>query len=328
MGCQMQVLSRSNWEKLAHTHVATVGPWLKAFLDRRVRRQPHPVYDFLFVYYSYSPTKLQQWHPGIGFSLEDAALDDNTALEIPQANRVSGNRQDRVRFSREAYSRFEHDREHGSGYHSIFCDPEKISVSQRERMEWSRDMLTRTANRPGNFGCFGLHEWAMVYGGREVRHQHMAPLRLKQSEIDRVVRGLPIACSHYDAFRFFADDARPLNVIQPNAADRADFEQPACIHANMDLYKWAFKAMPWVGTDLLMKCFYLARDAREIDMRASPYDLAAFGIDDPICIETEVGRTAYRDHQRELADRAKPLRQSLINRLAAILDECKIKPTE
>ena len=83
--------------------------------------------------------------------------------------------------------------------------------------------------------------------------------------------------------------------------------------------------MPWVGSELLMKCFRLARDAREIDMRASPYDLAAFGIDDPICIETEAGRTAYQSHQRGLADRARPLRKLLIDRLTEILKACQIK---
>ena len=319
----MQVLSRSTWKKLADEHVATVGPWLHAFRERRKRRQPHPIQDFLFVYYRYSPTKLLRWHPGFGFVIEDAELDSSsTVSEPPSVAPANVNHRKSISFPEQTYSVVQSDPARGAGGQSIFCDPSKISPSERERMEWSRDMLAKTDQRPANFGCFGLHEWAMVYGGGEVRHQHTAPLRLTQLEIDRVVKQLPIACSHFDAFRFFADEAKPLNVLQPTVLDRADFEQPACIHANMDLYKWAFKAMPWLGSDLLMQCFCLARDAREIDMRASPYDLAAYGIDNPICIETESGRAVYQTHQRDLAERAKPLRRSLIDRLTQILNVC------
>jgi hypothetical protein len=325
----MQILSRSSWKKLADDHVATVGPWLKAFRERRKRRQPHPVHDFLFVYYRYSPTKLQRWHPGIGFGLEDAALDAAPALAADavqknaNARPVANKRRDSTCFSLETYSATSPNPKHGASGQLIFCDPAKISPAQRERMEWARDMLTQTAQRPANFGCFGLHEWAMVYGGGEVRHRHTAPLRVPQVEIDRLVQDMPIVCSHFDAFRFFANEAKPLNILQPTVLNRANFEQPACIHANMDLYKWAFKAMPWLGSDLLLQCFDLARDAREIDMRASPYDLAAYGIDDPICIETEAGRMTYQNCQRELANRAKPLRQCLIDRLTEILNVCQ-----
>ena len=37
-------------------------------------------------------------------------------------------------------------------------------------------ILRLTAARPGQFGCFGLHEWAMVY--RQDAHRHAVPLRL------------------------------------------------------------------------------------------------------------------------------------------------------
>jgi hypothetical protein len=312
----MQVLSDSTWRRLAAEHVATVGPWLKAFRERRKRRLPHPVHDFLFVYYRYSPKKLQQWHPGIGFALEVVS---KRGMEVDSVDAMLG-----PEFSDETYSSLPTNNHNPtikerSGCSTIFCDTRKITRSQRERMQWSRDMLARTAARSGNFGCFGLHEWAMVFEGAHVRHKQTAPLRLPQVEIDQVVRQLPIACSHFDAFRFFAENARSLNVLQPTVDDRADFEQPACIHANMDLYKWAFKAMPWIGSDLLLDCFLLARDAREIDMRASPYDLAEYGIEDPIRIETDSGRNEYQLQQRELADRAKPLRQRLIDRLDSIL---------
>lgn len=43
----------------------------------------------------------------------------------------------------------------------------------------------------------------------------------------------------------------------------------------MDLFKWAMKLAPWVEASLVGDCLELARDARLIDMRASPYDLTS-----------------------------------------------------
>jgi len=54
----------------------------------------------------------------------------------------------------------------------------------------------------------------------------------------------------------------------------------------------------------------LARDVREIDMRASPYDLRALGFA-PIAIETAAGRAEYEEHQRSFANRGQPLRERL-----------------
>jgi hypothetical protein len=143
-------------------------------------------------------------------------------------------------------------------------------------------------------------------------------LRLPQGEIDALVESRPIRCSHFDAFRFFHADARPLNRLQPNLPDRPEFEQPACVHANMDLYKWAFKAMPWAGSDLLMDCFELAMELRDLDMRASPYELSAYGLE-PVRIETAEGRREYEKEQARLAEKARPLRERLIGVLDRVL---------
>ena len=79
----------------------------------------------------------------------------------------------------------------------------------------------------------------------------------------------------------------------------------------MDLYKWAFKLAPFTPSELTADCFALARDIREVDMRASPYDLRALG-HAPIAIETPVGREEYEQHQRAFAERSQPLRARLI----------------
>jgi hypothetical protein len=79
----------------------------------------------------------------------------------------------------------------------------------------------------------------------------------------------------------------------------------------MDLYKHAFRLWPLVGSDLVADCFVLAWDVRDVDMRAAPYDLRAFGLA-PIRIETPEGKREYAELQRGFADRAAPLRDRLI----------------
>jgi hypothetical protein len=86
----------------------------------------------------------------------------------------------------------------------------------------------------------------------------------------------------------------------------------------MDLYKWAAKCMPWIGTDLLLDCFESAMKLRKIDMRASPYDLTRWGLD-PIRIETPEGRAEYETAQRHLAQQAAPLRNRLIDSIESVL---------
>jgi hypothetical protein len=101
------------------------------------------------------------------------------------------------------------------------------------------------AAREPSFGCFGLHEWAMVYGSGEVRHAHV-PLRLQPAEIAAVVEIQGLRCTHYDAFRFFSPDARPRNRVQLSRADAVAHDQPGCVHANMDLYRFAYTIAPYV----------------------------------------------------------------------------------
>jgi len=182
-------------------------------------------------------------------------------------------------------------------------------ASQRPLIEGIRRLLVATAARPATLGCFGLHEWAMVYRSEEVRHPW--PLRLGAQGTDTVVETHRIACSHFDAFRFFTEDARPLNALQPGRDDRAEFEQPGCLHAGMDLYKHAFRLSPLVSSELVADCFALAWDIRELDMRASPYDLDDLGYD-PVRIESAQGKAEYVAAQRAFAERAAPLRQRLV----------------
>src|SRR5690606_19827763 len=153
--------------------------------------------------------------------------------------------------------------------------------------------------------------WAMVYrqSSDEVRH-NAHPLRFPPEEIARIVESGPGCCTHFDAFRFFTAPARPLNRHQPTRDTTTQLDQRGCLHANMDLYKWAYKLSPYTPAELLADCFELARNIREVDMRASPYDLRHLGYA-PIPIETAAGRVEYEQQQRSFSRRGDPLRVRL-----------------
>lgn len=248
--------------------------------------------DFLFEYYPFSFSFLEKWQPGQGVALEW----DGGELMAPFSDRW-------------------YVLENGA----LTADPRRLSAKECQRLAWIANLLEATRDRAPNFACHGLHEWAMVYRGKEVRHEKTLKLRLPQAEIDEVVETRAICCSHHDAFRFFADEARPLNHLQPTLETRELFEQPACLHANMDLYKWAAKAMPWTGSEFLLDCFELAVELRNLDMRASPYDVSDWGLD-AVRIETAEGRRTYENEQKLLADRARPLRERLIETIRRTLD--------
>ncbi len=88
----------------------------------------------------------------------------------------------------------------------------------------------------------------------------------------------------------------------------------------MDLYRWAYTAMPWIGSDLLLNCFELAAELRVLDMQASPYDLRDLGFE-PVCVETAEGRSEYQRRQRDLSERAEILRAELIDAVGDLLAE-------
>ena len=244
--------------------------------------------DFLFTYYSHRPAQLEQWHPGPGVALRDAA----EFLNVPgHVRRTDG---------------------------TVGLDPAALPDRHRATAAFVRALLAATASRPARLSCFGLHEWAMVYRTDSPRHATV-PLRLGQAGTDAVLESLPVACTHHDAYRFFTPAARLRNALSPTRADQDALEQPGCLHATMDLYKWAYKLLPLTPGELLADCFALAVDVRELDMRASPYDLAAHGYP-PVPIETPAGRAAYARAQAGFAARAVPLRQRLVEVCGAVLD--------
>jgi hypothetical protein len=185
-------------------------------------------------------------------------------------------------------------------------------------VDFARRLLAATASRPAQLGCFGLHEWAMAYRLSPDRLRHADwPLRLGAAGTDEVVESLQLRCTHFDAFRFYTPPARRLNQVQPTRERQVELEQPGCLHAAMDLYKWAYKLLPAVPSELVMDCFDLAREVRELDMRAAPYDLRELGYE-PVRVETPSGRSEYAAAQRGFAARGQELRERLLQALARV----------
>ncbi len=277
--------SLAEWRAREDEHHARADALTAGRRARASRGQTHPVDDFLYTYYSYKPAILRRWHPGAQVVLRGAA-------ETPRAQwrwyRIDGS--------------------------DLVVDTAAFVADKGLMLTGIGNILRATADARAQYGCFGLHEWAMVY--REAEHRHPVPLRLGREGTDAVVDAHPLTCTHFDAYRFFTPDAVPLNRRELSRAQQPATEQPGCLHANMDLYKWAVKLGPLVPGDVLLDCFELARDIRELDMRASPYDLVGWGYT-PVPIETPEGKATYVAHQREFTDRAARLRARLREIIAA-----------
>jgi hypothetical protein len=281
----VEVLPEAEWRERAATHRRRVRRFTGPQRERKQRGEAHPVLDFLFTYYSYRPARLEEWHPGPGVVLLGGAEYLGRPGYVADAG---GARLDPAALPR-------------------------LAPTAR----FVRTLLTATAARPPRLSCFGLHEWAMVYRSPTPRHAGV-PLRLGAAGTDAVVEALPVHCTHHDAFRFFTPAARPRNAVAPARDDQVEHEQPGCLHATMDLYKWAYKLAPATPADLVAECFELAADVRELDMRASPYDLTALGYP-PVPIETAAGRAAYARAQAGFSLRAAPLRERLVDVCTALL---------
>ncbi|WP_210768127.1 3-methyladenine DNA glycosylase [Cellulomonas humilata] len=274
-------LDAATWQSLAATHGERADAFTAGRRERRSRQQKHAIEDFLFEYYPVTPAALRRWHPGVGVALEPPA---------PHAG---------WRWYRT------------SDDGTVRLDVDAFVVDRGEAVRFVHALLTATLSRPAATGCFGLHEWAMVYRETD-EHRHPLPLRLGPAGTDAVVEAHKIRCTHFDAYRFFTPDAVERNTLRPTRSSMTAMEQPGCLHAGMDVYKWATKLGPAVPGTLLLDCFELARDIRTLDMQASPYDVTTYGLD-PVSIETPEGKAEYVARQRVFAERGNLLRARLVD---------------
>lgn len=302
MADQFRTLAPEEWQALEAAHHARVRRYADPYLARRSAGRKHPVEDFLFTYYTQKPGQLLRWHPGVGVVLTGPAA----------AERELWKHYRKLDAGELAAAGLE------PGTVAVTADGTSFLKDRRDAVTFADIILRGTAARPANFSCFGLHEWAMVYRQEkfELRHEYLK-LRLGGSGTDRVVEENRIRCTHFDAFRFYTPDATPLNELTPSRENQRDLEQPGCLHANMDLYKWAYKLTPALPSSLVMDCFELSWRVRAMDMQASPYDLEEWGYP-PIRIETPDGKAAYVEHQRAFAAEAGVLRERLSEALAPL----------
>lgn len=287
-----EVMPELQWRARAQAHRDRVQSLLGGVTPQQAAAdRANPITNFLFTYYTFKPSKLDRWSPGDGFALQ---VSDQQAAKM-LARGWQG-----------------HDR------WTLHGRPSNLDSLRRTRL-----VLEATARRAPVWNCYNYHEWAMLYKGN-ARFQQL-PLRVSQSVVDTVVQG-GARCTHFDAFRFFADDARPLNSKTLTRATQLDHEQPACLHTAMDLFIYACRLSPWIPSELLGDALAVAIQARWLDMRASPYDLAAaFGDhsafdSSPIKVELAAGRKQFANLQARLAADAAPVRRELARAYAACLD--------
>ena len=283
----MVSLSKREWTTRASDHQERTSAALEAVIRRRSRGEKHPVWDFLFEYYRLRPAELIAWSPGIG-------------LRLLQGEEFVGRR----------FFVVDED-----GAASV--DAQTVLAKRGQTLDFTRRLMAAVEGRPAHFGCFGMHEWAMVHRAPVATVRHAVPLRFSVEETASIVEQTGLRCSHFDAFRFFTPEAAPLNQTQLTREGQLDSDQGGCLHVNMDLYKWVGKLHPLTSSELLFDCYELACEIRELDMRASAYDLAGWGFE-PVKVETPEGRAEYVRLQRGHAERAAVLRRRFTDELDAI----------
>jgi len=276
-------LKKADWKRQVQAHKNAVSGRIDRYLELRQQHRKDPVMDFLFEYYAFRPSHLRRWSPGFGVLLRGDKTDT-----YPDLSELSV---------------------HEKG---AYLNPDFFPDKRKRSIRWMLGLLEQSQRKKPSFGCFGMHEWAMVYKkeNKNIRHSGI-PLRMDKKELAEFVESRPLVCTHFDAFRFFSEPAKPLNKHELSRDSFTDTEQAGCIHTNMDLYKWAFKGFPWISSRVILEAFDLAVEARTVDMKASPYDLREYSLE-PIMVETEEGRMEYLEAQKAIYGRSKPIREKLI----------------
>lgn len=280
----LAIVPRAQWRPQAEQHLARVTELLGAPPEIAASRsKDDPLLNFVFNYYGSdlgSAINLGRWCPPVGVAIE-ASEDERARLW-------------RGLESNGAY------------------DPHKLPKKRLVAMERGRLALYATRRRQPVWHCYGLHEWAMLYrpDGAEAPHKYQSlPIRVDQACINRVVEADEIKCTHFDAFRFFAPEAVDKNKHTLTRKTQIDHEQPGCVHANMDLLRYALRLAPFIDASLIGDALAVALQARDLDMRASPYLLAG---SKPVAVETTAGRKEYVRAQAAVHDAAAPVRDRLL----------------
>jgi hypothetical protein len=301
---------------IGDNHLPADDDW-KVALDPK-----HPVYNFLIEYYGLKGVKgtkrLARWSP-----TPDLHFTGGVLLENASEQDLGGILHFRGAFLRDDGILYSPSLFFGKG------DSERTMEAARAATPflWYRAILQQTIQAEPILHCHGLHEWAMQYqpaGASKppsAKYQSHLSLRVDQDTINGAVERKGIHCTHVDALRFFAPPAAPLNHhgASLQRTDQLRLEQPACVHAQMDLLKIALRLQPFLGAELLQAVLDVALVARRLDVAASPYDVVRYGIHS-LPVETAGGRSQYRKEQTALMKRAEPVRHELLRAYESFLE--------
>jgi hypothetical protein len=305
-------------------------------LDWRALDPQHPVTNFLRDYYGLKGLqgvrRLARWSPSLsllpchdGGILLQGGQDDDFAHVLSLRGAVPVEDDDNNNDSGILYSPalFFHKQ---TSLTATTTTTMEESIRAAAPYLWYRAVLQQTLQAAPHYYCHGLHEWAMQYTPstttaappKSAQYQAHLPLRVSSKVICETVERQGVHCTHVDALKYFAPAAVPLNQCEHAVGrplvrhEQLLYEQPACVHAHMDLLKMTLKLQPFVDAALLAKVLELSLHARRLDVAASPYDASAYGIA-AIPIETLQGRAQYRQEQKHLVRQAQPLRRALLH---------------
>jgi len=305
----------------------------------------HPVYNFLIEYYGLKglkgPKQLARWTPSIGLLLKSKGQTIDSIEEFEEASaayttkKLSNNYEDggillegaiEDDFASSLHLRGANIIKNEGVLYSPAVyfgknDPSRQVENTKSAtpFSWYRSVLMQTLEAEPVLHCHGLHEWAMQYhppGAQpppSAKYQSHLPLRVSQEVINHAVERKGVSCTHVDALRYFAPAAASLNHhgASLQRIDQLKLEQPACVHAHMDLLKICLKLRPFNDPVLLQRTLEVALEARRLDVAASPYDASSYGVD-VVPIETGEGRSEYRRQQKALMQRAEVVRKDLL----------------
>lgn len=329
-------IAETSWRRAAQAHQKAIRRLLEPGLlpDKRQQAQPwtaldpiHPVYNFLIEYYGLKGAKgvkrLARWSPPLEELLlvgDDDKSTTHTAILLEGATdkdlgtvlhlKGAMPSENGILYSPSLYYKNRDETSTSSNHQAAAAAAPFL---------WNRAILQQTLRQEPVLHCHNLHEWAMQYqpeGAPEppsAKYQRHLRLRVSRQIINETVERKGVKCTHVDALKYFAPAAGELNQHGVNLprSRQLELEQPACVHAQMDLLKYVLRLQPFCNAKLIVKVLQVALNARRLDVAASPYDASDFGVE-PICIETPEGRSLYRKLQAKQMMEAEPVRKELL----------------
>jgi hypothetical protein len=232
---------KQNWIETARCEQVRIRSLLSPATIYQDRN--HPIYNFIFIYFFFNQKILFQYSPGMNVEIEmESDIEQLASLNlVPELQPIDP---------------------HSSHYFHISFQQKKITKKFLQR---TLTLLKSVESKLPSFWCFGLHEWAMLYHSSQLPSStpkpssslfQSLPLRVTAQQIESLINPsssstqpspLPrLRCTHFDAIRFFTPSSLPLNAITPTPTRKTvhQFDQPGCVHVNMDLFKYGICLLP------------------------------------------------------------------------------------